>query len=79
MALYRDVTNKENRVPSPASLASFGRDVWQGMDMPAVAEVSFSSHDRVRDVPHNFNLDGFDTLYPRHAGGRPPTGCLMRR
>ena len=32
----------------------------------------FTSVDRVRDVIHNFNVDGFDSLYPRYAGGRPP-------
>ena len=36
----------------------------QGMDVPAIAKVTFTSHDRVRDVLHNFNLDGFDALYP---------------
>jgi Winged helix-turn helix len=41
----------------------------QGMDVPAIAKVTFTSHDRVRDVLHNFNLDGFDALYPRYAGG----------
>ena len=28
--------------------------------------------DRVRDVLHNFNADGFDSLRPKYAGGRPP-------
>jgi transposase len=51
----------------------------QGMDAPAIATVTFSSHDRVRDVLHNFNLDGFDSLYPRYAGGRPPTFTLAQR
>jgi hypothetical protein len=35
--------------------------------------------DRVRDVLHNFNLDGFETLYPRYAGGRPPIFTLAQR
>jgi transposase len=30
-------------------------------------------------VLHNFNLDGFDSLYPRYAGGRPPTFTLAQR
>jgi len=51
----------------------------QGMDVPAIAEVTFTSHDRVRDVLHNFNLDGFDALYPRYAGGRSPTFTLSQR
>ncbi len=44
----------------------------QGMDVAAIAKVSFASPDRVRDVIHNFNVDGFDSLRPRYAGGRPP-------
>lgn len=44
----------------------------QGMDVTQIAEVSFTSPDRVRDVIHNFNADGFDSLRPRYAGGRPP-------
>ena len=34
---------------------------------------------RVRDVLHNFNRDGFDSLHPRYAGGRPPTFTLSQR
>ncbi len=44
----------------------------QGMDVPKIAEVTFTSADRVRDVLHNFNADGFDSLKPKYAGGRPP-------
>ncbi len=44
----------------------------QHMPVPRIAEVTFTSTDRVRDVLHNFNADGFDSLYPRYAGGRPP-------
>ena len=35
----------------------------QGMPVPKIAEVTFTSSDRVRDVIHNFNADGFDALY----------------
>lgn len=28
--------------------------------------------DRVRDVLHDFNHDGFDSLHPHYAGARPP-------
>ena len=28
---------------------------------------------------HNFKLDGFDSLYPRYAGGRPPIFTLAQR
>jgi transposase len=41
--------------------------------------VTFTSQDRVRDVIHNFNADGFDALYPRYWGGRPPTFTLPQR
>jgi transposase len=44
----------------------------QGMPVAKIAEVTFTSPDRVRDVIHNFNADGFDSLKPRYAGGRPP-------
>jgi transposase len=44
----------------------------QGMDVAAIAKVAFTSEDRVRDVIHNFNADGFSSLYPKYKGGRPP-------
>ena len=34
----------------------------QGMDVPAIAKVAFTSEDRVRDVIRNFNADGFGSL-----------------
>jgi transposase len=51
----------------------------QGMPVPRIAEVTFTSPDRVRDVIHNFNADGFDALYPRYRGGRPATFSLAQR
>ncbi len=51
----------------------------QGMDVEQIAKVAFTSPDRVRDVLNNFNEDGFDSLYPRYAGGRPPTFTLPQR
>jgi Winged helix-turn helix len=39
----------------------------QGMDAAAIAKVAFTSEDWIRDVIHNFNADGFDSLYPRPA------------
>ncbi|WP_385898089.1 helix-turn-helix domain-containing protein, partial [Tessaracoccus sp. O5.2] len=33
----------------------------QGMEAPQIAAVTFTSADRVRDVIHNFNTDGFDS------------------
>jgi transposase len=50
-----------------------------GMPVPAIAQVTFTSCDRVRDVLHNFNADGFDALSPRYRGGRPPTFTLPQR
>lgn len=43
----------------------------QGMDVAAIAKVTFTSADRVGEVINNFNDDGFDSLYPKYAGGRP--------
>ena len=34
----------------------------QGVDVPAIARVAFTSEDRVRDVIRNFNADGFGSL-----------------
>src|SRR4051812_41928391 len=51
----------------------------QGMPVAKIAEVTFTSPDRVRDVLHNFDADGFDSLHPRYAGGRPPKLDLKQR
>jgi len=51
----------------------------QGMDVAQIAEVAFTSPDRVREVLHNFNDDGFDSLVPKYAGGRPQTFTLPER
>src|SRR3712207_8633420 len=51
----------------------------QRMPVGKIAVVTFTSPDRVRDVIHNFNTDGFDSLYPRYAGGRPPKFDLQQR
>ena len=51
----------------------------QGMPVAKIAEVTFTSMDRVRDVIHNFNDDGFDSLYPRYSGGRPRKFTLPER
>ena len=51
----------------------------QGMDVAQIAQVTFTSPDRVGDVVHNFKLDGFDSLYPRYRGGRPPSFTLAQR
>ncbi|MFJ4673849.1 IS630 family transposase [Kitasatospora purpeofusca] len=51
----------------------------QGMPGEKIATVTFTSADRVRDVVHNFNADGFDSLYPKYKGGRPRTFTLPER
>ncbi|MFD5988564.1 IS630 family transposase [Streptomyces cyaneofuscatus] len=51
----------------------------QGMPVAKIAEVSFTSDDRIRDVIHNFNADGFESLYPKYRGGRPKTFTLSER
>ncbi len=51
----------------------------QGMPVAKIAEVTFTSPDLVRDVLRNFTADGFDSLYPRYAGGRPPKFDLQQR
>ena len=48
----------------------------QNMDVAGIARVAFTSEDHVRDVIHNFNADGFDSLYPRYRGGHPPKFAL---
>jgi len=79
----RDITNDEgNRLLRTVRRSSGSVVTWrraqmvllsaQGMDVAAIAQVTFASPDRVRDVIHNFNTDGFDSLRPKYAGGRPP-------
>nr|WP_240653677.1 helix-turn-helix domain-containing protein [Streptomyces sp. AcE210] len=51
----------------------------QGMPVAKIAEVTFTSGDRVRVVIRNFNADGFASLYPKHKGGRPRTFTLPER
>jgi transposase len=86
----RDISNEEgNRLLRIVRRSSGSVVTWrraqmvllsaQAMDVSQIARVTFTSPDRVRDVLHNFNLDGFDSLYPRYAGGRPPTFTLAQR
>ncbi|MEV6731092.1 MULTISPECIES: IS630 family transposase [unclassified Streptomyces] len=51
----------------------------QNMSVAKIADVTFTSADRVRDVIHNFNADGFASLYPKYKGGRPRTFTLPER
>ncbi|MFC4061982.1 helix-turn-helix domain-containing protein [Planomonospora corallina] len=43
----------------------------RGMPVARIAEVTFTSADRVRDVIHDFNADGFDSFYPKYKAGPP--------
>jgi transposase len=51
----------------------------QAMDVPQIARIAFTSEDRVREVIHNFNADGFASLDAKYAGGRPPKFTLPER
>ena len=86
----REITNDEgNRLlkivrRSSGSVVTWRRAqmvLWsaQGMDVAQIAELSFTSPDRVRDVLHNFNADGFGSLQPKYAGGRPPKFTVEQR
>ena len=44
----------------------------QGTAVAMTVQVTFTSPHGVRDVRHNGNSDGFDSLRPEYAGGRPP-------
>jgi transposase len=79
----REITNDEgNRLLRTVRRSSGSVVTWrraqvvllsaQGMDVAQIAQVTFTSGDRVRDVIHNFNSDGFESLRPKYAGGRPP-------
>jgi transposase len=86
----REITNDEgNRLLRIVRRSSGSVVTWrraqmvllsaQRMDVPAIAKVTFTSEDRVRAVIHNFNADGFESLYPRYKGGRPPVFTLEQR
>jgi hypothetical protein len=51
----------------------------QGQSPARISEVVFTDPDTVRELIHNFNRDGFEALYPRYRGGRPPTFTLPQR
>jgi len=51
----------------------------QGIGAAAIAKVTFTSEDRVRDVIRNFNADGFPSLYPKYKGGQPAKFTLDQR
>jgi hypothetical protein len=51
----------------------------QKVSVAKIAEVTFTSEAPVRDVIHDFTADGFDSLYPKYAGGRPRVFNLPER
>jgi len=51
----------------------------QAMDVPATAKIAFTSEEQVREVIHNFNADGFNSLDSKYSGGRPPKFTLPER
>jgi transposase len=86
----REITNEEgNRLLRIVRRDSGSVVTWrraqivllsaQRMGPAKISEVVFTDPDTVREVIHNFNRDGFDALYPRYAGGRPPTFTLPQR
>jgi len=86
----RDITNEEgNKLLQIVRRGSGSVVRWrraqivlwsaQRMDVPAIAKIAFTSEDRVREVIHNFNRDGFDSLAPKYAGGRPPKFSAAER
>src|SRR2546421_10445849 len=86
----REITNDEgNRLLRIVRRSSGSVVTWrraqmvllsaQRMDVPRIAEVTFTSPDRVREVIHNFNVDGFESLYPKYRGGRPPVFSATQR
>jgi transposase len=88
--LRREVSNDEgNRLLRIVRRSSGSVVTWrraqmvllsvQGMDGARIARVTFTSPDRVPEVINNFNEDGFESLHPKYAGGRPPTFTLPQR
>jgi transposase len=88
--VLREITNEEgNRLLGIVRRGSGSVVTWrraqivllsaQGMTPVEISRVVFTDPDTVREVIHNFNRDGFDALYPRYAGGRPPTFTLPER
>lgn len=86
----RDITNDEgNRLLRIVRRSTGSVVTWRraqmvllsahGMETTAITQVAFTSADRVRDVIHNVNADGFDLLYPWYAGGRPPKFTAEQR
>jgi transposase len=88
--VLREITNEEgNRLLRIVRRGSGSVVAWrraqivllsaQRMSPAKISGVVFTDPDTVREVIHNFNRDGFDALYPRYAGGRPPTFTLPQR
>ncbi|WP_236047235.1 hypothetical protein [Streptacidiphilus fuscans] len=65
-----------HRVRSDLAAGADGVPFAQRMPVDKIAAVTFTSADRVRDVVHNFNSDGFDQLLM--CAARPETFDLLR-
>ena len=48
----------------------------QGMDVAGDRQGHLDQPRPGPEVINNFNDDGFESLYPKYAGGRPPTFTL---
>ena len=85
----REITSEEgNRLLRIVRRARVGRDVAPGADRAAVGAGDVAARDqrgRVHRPGHGqgcdpqLQPDGFDSLYPRYAGGRPQTFTLPKR
>lgn len=73
---FREIANDEgNRLLRMVRRSSGSVVTWrraqmmllsaQGMDVAQIGQVTFISPHRERDVLHNFNADGFDSLRPK--------------
>src|SRR5439155_24282583 len=74
----REISNEEgNRLLGMIRRSSGSVVTWrraqivllaaQRMPAPRIAEVVFSDADRVREVNHNFNRDGFEAVGPKNC------------
>jgi hypothetical protein len=83
--LARDVSDDEGnrllrmvRRSSGSVVSAAGQIVLlslQYMDVAAIARVTFTNPDRVREVINDFSEDGFESLYPKYAGGEEKSGA----
>lgn len=70
---------QRNRVSGDLAAGPDGAAVRAGMPAAKNAEVTLTNDDRVRNVIHNFNTDGIDSLHPNYSGSRPKAFTLPKR